>query len=803
MSVDPTWSPQARTKVTVLVTTYNHEKFIVQALESVLMQRTNFDYDVVVIEDCSTDSTRDTVIDFQRAYPGKIKIILSEKNRCDNANFCKAYLESSSQYVALLDGDDFWTSPHKLQRQADFLDTNPESAMCFHNATVFYEDRSREPWYRNPVDQKAISTLEDLWACNFIAGCSPMLRRDLFDEFPSWYADTGIPGDWPLYLLSTQHGNIGYIDEVMGAYRIHSRGLWSSLNETQKLERLIEFYEAMNRNLRFRYDAIVTRMISKCHVQLAVERGGLPQGVTVIVVDEGEDPLLYWEGRQPWRFPQNGNGANAGRYPIDDDEAIAQLEELRARGGDYLFFPGTTVWWLDRYKGLRQHLDSWHRRVWENRHGVIYKLRAMPTVEVTEVTLAEADPRLWGRHIDLPKPNTRAEASALDLVGWVLGKSSAAVAVEVLSEETVLRRVPLNARRPDIAKAFPNVTEAENGGFKATISALGTEAGLELSVRAVLGDQSRVPLGTIRGRRRWEAAEEERAGAALVSVVIPCYNQARFLGEAIESVLRQTYPHFEIVVVDDGSTDNTSEVASRYPGVRCVRQENQGLAGARNAGIRHSRGSYLVFLDADDRLLPGALGVGLKHLKERPECAFVSGHWKLIAADGSPLPTPDPMRVEKDYYDALLRSCYISTPAAVMYQRIMLEHIGGFDTSVSSSADYNLYLRVARQYPVHHHGKVVAEYRRHGSNMTRDPALMLKSEVTVLRRQRKYLRRRQQYKAYQAGIQHSQEYFGEPLVEEVRTLVQERKCKQAIRGLRVLLRYHPQGLVSALGDGFS
>src|ERR671912_965329 len=116
----------------------------------------------------------------------------------------------------------------------------------------------------------------------------------------------------------------------------------------------------------------------------------------------------------------------------------------------------------------------------------------------------------------------------------------------------------------------------------------------------------------------------QHVGTGLVSVVIPCYNQAHFLGEAIESVLSQTYPHFEIVVVDDGSTDNTQEVAARYPGVRYIRQENQGLAGARNAGIRRSNGSYLVFLDADDRLLPEALEVGLEHLNAHPECAFVS-----------------------------------------------------------------------------------------------------------------------------------------------------------------------------------
>jgi glycosyltransferase involved in cell wall biosynthesis len=422
--------------------------------------------------------------------------------------------------------------------------------------------------------------------------------------------------------------------------------------------------------------------------------------------------------------------------------------------------------------------------------------------EISEVTLIEATPRLWGRYIDVPKSGTRSEASALKVVGWVLGKDSPAIAVEVLSGDKMLRRLPLNARRPDIAKAFPEVEGAENSGFQATISALGAASEIELEVRAVLEDQSRIPLGVIRGRRRWAEGEEERqTGMALVSVIIPCYNQARFLSEAIESVLSQSYPHFEVVVIDDGSTDNTSEVASRYPGVRCIRQENQGLAGARNAGIRHSNGSYLVFLDADDRLLPGALAVGLKSLKEHPECAFVSGRWKTIAADGSPLSTPSQPRVEKDHYGALLRTCYISTPAAVMYQRIMLEYARGFDTSVSASADYDLYLRVAREYPVHHHGEVVAEYRQHGANMTRNAALMLGSEMTVLRRQRKYVWRGRQYKAYKAGVRHSIEYFGEPLVEEVQGHMRERQWLWAMRGLLVLLRYHPRGFLSVLSAG--
>jgi glycosyltransferase involved in cell wall biosynthesis len=385
-------------------------------------------------------------------------------------------------------------------------------------------------------------------------------------------------------------------------------------------------------------------------------------------------------------------------------------------------------------------------------------------------------------------------------MGWVLGKSSPAVAVEVLSEGAVVRRLSLNARRPDIAEAFPHVPGAENSGFKATISALGTTRELELSLQAVLKDQSRVPLGVIRGIRRWAQGEEERqSGMALVSVIIPCYNQARFLGEAIESVLAQTYPHFEVVVVDDGSTDNTCEVASRYPGVRCIRQENEGLAGARNTGIRHSRGSYLVFLDADDRLLPDALAVGLRHLKERPECAFVSGHCRFTAVDGSPLSTPPQTPIEGDYYETLLRNTYIWMPATVMYRRAVFETVGVFDTSLDAAEDWDLYLRVVREYPVCHHGVVVAEYRQHGSNMTRDPAVMLKAVVTILRGQRPYASGKRRYKrAYKAGISFWRGHYGDPLALEVQARLWKRDWRRAVKGLLILLRYYPYGFALVL-----
>ena len=284
-------------------------------------------------------------------------------------------------------------------------------------------------------------------------------------------------------------------------------------------------------------------------------------------------------------------------------------------------------------------------------------------------------------------------------------------------------------------------------------------------------------------------------GAGLVSVVIPCYNQAHFLGEAIESVLAQSYPHFEIVVIDDGSTDTTSEVAGRYPGVRCIRQDNQGLSAARNSGLRHSEGEYVVFLDADDRLLPGALEAGLECLKSYPECAFASGRYRFIAGDGSFLKQPRERLVEKDSYVALLQRNYIGVPAVVIYRRAVFASIGGFDTFVDASADADIYLRIASRFAICSHEEVVAEYRQHGVNMSSNPGRMLRTSLTALRKQRRHVKGNKQYEeAYKAGIRNRRWRYGDRLVDEVRAHVREREWKRAFKGILVLLQYYPQGI---------
>lgn len=379
---------------------------------------------------------------------------------------------------------------------------------------------------------------------------------------------------------------------------------------------------------------------------------------------------------------------------------------------------------------------------------------ASKTVAVGAIERPEPGPGLRGGYLGVPATGEEPNARELVLRGWALGAGEPALAVEFLAAGRVVGRAPVGLERADIAELHPDLPHAGSSGFEHRLNLWALEGELELEVRVVLGPVTRAPLATVPLRG---AADP---GLEAVSVVIPCFRQAHFLGEAIESVLAQTHPRIEAIVVDDGSPDNVEQVAGRYPGVRCLRQPNGGLAAARNAGLTEAGGEFLLFLDADDRLLPEAVEIGLRELRAAPAAEMAAGTWKLIGEEGEPLPAAAP-EVPAEAYPALLESCFISTPAAVLYRRRLFEQIGGFDPAVSASADYDVYLKTAARFPVRLHGELVAEYRRHGANMTRDPELIMGAELAVLERQAPAVQGQPSLQAaLEAGIARSRAYHG-------------------------------------------
>lgn len=251
---------------------------------------------------------------------------------------------------------------------------------------------------------------------------------------------------------------------------------------------------------------------------------------------------------------------------------------------------------------------------------------------------------------------------------------------------------------------------------------------------------------------------EQAQVAPLVSVIIPCYNHGQYLADGINSVLEQSWSPIEIVVVDDGSSDNTRAVAEQFPGVKYIYQKNQGLSAARNTGTRHSTGEFLSFLDADDWLYPEAIAYNVRQLLAEPEAAFISGAHDKVD-DNRQLLADECNVVNQDHYLRLLEGNYIGMHATVLYRRSILEQFM-FDTSLRACEDYDLYLKIARHYPVLHSTKKIASYRIHGSNMSGNVPLMLNSVFDVLARQVKDFRTKEEKQSYQRGRRIWSDYYG-------------------------------------------
>ena len=223
---------------------------------------------------------------------------------------------------------------------------------------------------------------------------------------------------------------------------------------------------------------------------------------------------------------------------------------------------------------------------------------------------------------------------------------------------------------------------------------------------------------------------------ATVTVVIPCFNQARYLRDAVRSVRSQAYPALECIVVDDGSTDETAALA-RTLGVRVVGQrQNTGVSAARNAGLAAARGDLVLFLDADDELLPDGIGHLAVELAEHPGAAAVVGRCEAMDSGGSAVPVSHHPIDHSRLYEEWLSHNFVWTPGAALFRRTELAAVGGFPATLGPSADYALYLQLARTNRIVCVPREVVRYRQHDASMSRDPALMLHATLAALGRER-------------------------------------------------------------------
>lgn len=259
-------------KVSVTILTYNQKEFIGKAIESALSQKTNFDVEILVGDDCSTDGAQETILAYQEKYPDKVKAVLHSKNLGQNGlfNTIETLKLAKGTYIAPMDGDDYWTDDQKLQRQVDFMEAHPDFSACFHNALITYEDGTPSHELNAP-DQKEVITAADLvgedeiW---FMATSAVMFKNGIM-HYPDWFLKSS-SGDIPRYVILAKYGPIGYVPGVMSVYRKNRGGasFKDHYRDARFLYNRIAMYEGIDKELDYRHHDLLRLNIARYYRML-------------------------------------------------------------------------------------------------------------------------------------------------------------------------------------------------------------------------------------------------------------------------------------------------------------------------------------------------------------------------------------------------------------------------------------------------------------------------------------------------------------------------------------------------------
>ena len=267
-------------KLSVLVPTFNHGKFIARMLEGALNQHTNFDYEIIIGDDASTDENALIISEYAEKFPDKIKAFLHAKNLGpeqprelggkNNVGFL--FSQAKSEYIALCEGDDYWKDPLKLQKQVDFLDGNLDYSLCHHQMEVIYEDNSPSHSF-NTDCQKDSTIIKDLLADKdwFLGTASTVFRNVFTYGMPNWWWKTA-SGDLGIFIEVAKYGKIKYFPESMAVYRKH-RGGMTNIHTSQNrffLQNRMEMFQHLDKYLGFQYSEIITETVLKYKNELSL-----------------------------------------------------------------------------------------------------------------------------------------------------------------------------------------------------------------------------------------------------------------------------------------------------------------------------------------------------------------------------------------------------------------------------------------------------------------------------------------------------------------------------------------------------
>lgn len=257
-------------KVSIVCITYNHEKLIERALQGFVKQKTNFPFEAIIADDCSTDNTPSIIQKYAKEYPTIIKPILRDKNIGSLPNYRDAVSKANGQYLATCDGDDYWTDEFKLAKQVEFMDTHPDFSMCCHPFVQTYLDGSSpdiiiSPWELVSAEAKARGylTFQDFFPINPVGSLTAFYRRDLVQELPAWMEKYKI-ADLVMHLLHADKGKVGVLEDVMAVYQRHAGGVWYQNDTIEHQHKVAVDYANLLTDIDFEFGKKYSDKITPC-----------------------------------------------------------------------------------------------------------------------------------------------------------------------------------------------------------------------------------------------------------------------------------------------------------------------------------------------------------------------------------------------------------------------------------------------------------------------------------------------------------------------------------------------------------
>jgi glycosyltransferase involved in cell wall biosynthesis len=500
-------------RVSVVLRTFDHEPFIAQAIESVLIQQAEFPFELIVGEDCSSDGTREIVRGYAERHPELITAVLPERNVGHGEIFRRALEATAGEFIAYLDGDDYWTSPAKLARQVEYLDRNPDCANCFHDVSLVYDRAGMPSGAVSPGFGDGQFSLEQIVMECFVPAPAMMFRRRVAEGLRPWIFDSAWI-DWLIHIRSAELGPIGYLPEPLAAYRVHEGGMFSAMDRVSQLEEDIEFYARLLPELP-KQGKLIQRCLSYRRAQLAIERLDVSLEACVVLVDPRRELRPYFNGRHARNLPRREGGEvteleaireAARELPpaVRDYGAYAQAPQGHA--GCYVVVPSGSAEWLREHSHLRAYLEREGRVAWEDEGGVVHELeprteqgaqrgsRGARKVEVKMLRGAREAPACF---LEAPASGALLPVHAVTVTGWVVGAQGRALSIEFELGGQVIWRAPVHLERADVASAFPGL-DVGRPGFQTTLNVGEVPDGELVEAFALFADGSRLALAELR-----------------------------------------------------------------------------------------------------------------------------------------------------------------------------------------------------------------------------------------------------------------------------------------------------------------